>query len=342
MITVSSCSEPAWKAALEKYLSRASTRANAYKLVAAEFGYSVAYIKKMASILGLTSERHSRSFTFSEEEEQALVCACIVYARQGTPLTIPALAKVASIFADRGDDEPISRHFAYDFVERHKDEIRLREGKLTSPKRSLETMFEKTNKFIKDFEGWMSKEKLSEESIVVFDETIIGERALLPKVIGERRESGGGTINVIRTRERALGSYIPFSTPDGKTPFRVFIFNERTCHNLLIPKSPLVPSMEKGLRDTPYRLYLSSETGYINIALFDYIIEVFTAWWKVTHGDLECLLISDNLAIHKHKSIVDKAEGNGIHMLNIMAGSSHWFQVHDQLPFAILKKKNDM
>ena len=25
-------------------------------------------------------------------------------------------------------------------------------------------------------------------------------------------------------------------------------------------------------------------------------------------------------------------------MLNIMAGSSHWFQVHDQLPFAILKK----
>jgi len=24
-------------------------------------------------------------------------------------------------------------------------------------------------------------------------------------------------------------------------------------------------------------------------------------------------------------------------MLNIMAGSSHWFQVHDQLPFATLK-----
>ena len=26
-------------------------------------------------------------------------------------------------------------------------------------------------------------------------------------------------------------------------------------------------------------------------------------------------------------------------MLNIMPGSSHWFHVHDQLPFAILKKK---
>lgn len=26
-------------------------------------------------------------------------------------------------------------------------------------------------------------------------------------------------------------------------------------------------------------------------------------------------------------------------MLNIIAGSSHWFQVHDQLPFAVLKKK---
>ena len=41
----------------------------------------------------------------------------------------------------------------------------------------------------------------------------------------------------------------------------------------------------------------------------------------------------------KNTAIVEKAESNGIYMLNIMAGSSHWFQVHDQLPFAILKKK---
>ena len=38
--------------------------------------------------------------------------------------------------------------------------------------------------------------------------------------------------------------------------------------------------------------------------------------------------------------IVEEARHNGIHMLNIMPGSSHWFQVHDQLPFATVEKNS--
>ena len=48
-------------------------------------------------------------------------------------------------------------------------------------------------------------------------------------------------------------------------------------------------------------------------------------------------LINDNLSIHRNKDIVAEAEDNGIHMINIMPESSHWFKVHDQLPFARLK-----
>ncbi len=50
-------------------------------------------------------------------------------------------------------------------------------------------------------------------------------------------------------------------------------------------------------------------------------------------------MISDNLRIHCNKRIVATAMSKGIHMLNIMPGSSHWFQVHDQQPFGLLKKK---
>ena len=34
-----------------------------------------------------------------------------------------------------------------------------------------------------------------------------------------------------------------------------------------------------------------------------------------------------------------KAKSKGIRMFNIMPGSSHWFQVHDQKPFGMLKKR---
>ena len=68
-------------------------------------------------------------------------------------------------------------------------------------------------------------------------------------------------------------------------------------------------------------------------------MDEFTKWWTSTRPGLDCYLISDNLSIHRNEEIVADAEAKGIHMLNIMPGSSHWFQVHDQLPFAILKKK---
>ena len=101
----------------------------------------------------------------------------------------------------------------------------------------------------------------------------------------------------------------------------------------------LVPKNEFGLRNHPYRLYLASETGYLNNILFRRVIEEFTNWWRTTRPGLECHLVSDNLPIHRNRSIVDYAESNGIHMHNIMPGSSHWFQVHDQEPFGSLKKK---
>ena len=102
---------------------------------------------------------------------------------------------------------------------------------------------------------------------------------------------------------------------------------------------PIVPTVEKGLRDTPYRLFLSSATGYISIELFDRIMDAFIFWWTTTYPGVDCLLICDNLAIHKNKAIVDKIKRMGIHSLPIMPGSYHWFQVHDQEPFAVLKEK---
>ncbi len=45
---------------------------------------------------------------------------------------------------------------------------------------------------------------MNKASHFVFDEAIIGKSVSLHLVIGERRESGDGTINVYQTREKAL------------------------------------------------------------------------------------------------------------------------------------------
>jgi len=95
---------------------------------------------------------------------------------------------------------------------------------------------------------------------------------------------------------------------------------------------------ERGLREDPIRLYLQSETGYLNIDLFSYIMEEFTKRWKITRPGLDCFMICDNLSVHRSDDVVTTARLNGIHLINIMPGSSNWFQVHDQEPFGLLKK----
>ena len=85
-------------------------------------------------------------------------------------------------------------------------------------------------------------------------------------------------------------------------------------------------------------LFLSSKTGYISIELLILIMEAFNYCWATTQPSVDCILISDNLAIQRNSAIVAMAKSSGIHMISIMLGSSHLFQVHDQLLLAELKK----
>ena len=319
-----------WK--LIEYMSSAPTREDAYQRMAEDFGVSVDSVRNAASKAGLTSSRQSLRYAFTEREEEMLVCACLIYARQGTPFTVPVFAEVARTVAERDEGRPFSRHFVSDFVERHRDELTIDSGKITSPTRSSDTMLEQTQRFIDCLTELLATKKANKNNIIVFDETVIGVNHSLPLVIEETKGSAGGNINVVQVRESALGSYIPFSMVDGTTPFRVFITRTKEFHKLVDPEFAIAPAEEKGLRGSPHRLFLSSKTGYITTELLYCIMTEFTKWWTDTHPGLECFLISDNLSIHRNEIIVKEARRNGIHMLNIMPGSSHWFEDHDQLP----------
>ncbi len=329
-------------ALLAEFEGKAETRDHLYQRISAITGLSESSIRAAASRAGLTSSSRSLRCILSEEEEDALVEVCVMRTREGSPLTIPAFIKVASIFARKGENGPQLTHsFVRGFIKRHSDILCKRKGKITSPKRTYEAMLQKTEDFIDEVNNYMAGNRMNSSNIVVFDETIIGDTVSVPVVIGERRKSGGGTINVTYTRELALGCYIPFSMPDGSTPYRVYIFKSGDLKENEGILYALAPPCEKELRKVPHMVFLESEKGYLTAEHFDYIMDDFAKWWNTTRPGLECFLISDNLRIHTNSDLVTEAGTKGITMINIMAQSSHWFQVHDQQPFGGLKKKNE-
>ena len=105
------------------------------------------------------------------------------------------------------------------------------------------------------------------------------------------------------------------------------------------PEFTISPKKEKGLRETPHGLFLFSESGYFNTDMFKIIMDEFINWWTSTRPGLERYVISDNLSINKNSEMVSMTKSKGIHILNIMPRSSHWFQVHDQKPLSVPKKK---
>ncbi len=325
---------------LVEYEGKASTRDHIYQRLSLETGLSESSIRAAASRSGLTSSSRSLRCIFSEEEEDALVQVCVILAREGRPFTIPAFIRVASIFAEKENEESfLAYSFFRKFMKRHSDSLCKRKGIITSETRTYRAMLEKTEEFITLINSKLEKNTMNSKNIVVFDETVIGDDVSVPIVIGERRKSGGGNIHVSYTRDAALGCYIPFSMPDGTTPFRVYIFKSEELKEEGDILYALSPAEDRELRSHPHMIFLESEKGYLTTAHFRYIMDQFIEWWTSTRSGLECFLISDNLRIHTNKDIVMKAREKGIHMFNIMPGTSHWFQVHDQQPFGGLKKK---
>ena len=325
---------------VEELKSSPITRRGSYSTTAKETGKSVASVKMAASRAGLTSPEHNLKHAFSMEDELALVNVCIIKSRQGNPFTIRAFIRLASFTAGKTKrEEFFSYCFVKKFVKRHSDALRLKKGKVTSPARCIHSLLQKTEEFIDLLNNSMASKLMNQNNIVVFDESVIGDCVSQCKRLGERTDFGGNNINVYETRESALGTYIPFSLPDGSTPFRVFIVKTGKKGKQFSTDTALVPKKEKRILRRPHRLFLSSESGYISSEHFETIMAEFASWWQVTRPGLDCFMISDNLRIHCNKRIVATAMSKGIHMLNIMPGSSHWFQVHDQQPFGLLKKK---
>jgi len=109
--------------------------------------------------------------------------------------------------------------------------------------------------------------------------------------MGIRRNSGGGNINMFSKRGKALGCFIPFSLCDGSTHFRVFIFKVGSSGKAEADKRQNEPIVKVVSSPSVHRVYLSSSTGYVTIALMKCILNEFSKWWNKHHEGLNCYLV---------------------------------------------------
>ena len=311
-----------------------SLRHEAFSIVASKHG-------KKEATFRTWFHRHRDEFPefcptmkFGNETEELLVAICLQHAAIRVPLDFKCFQKICFELTQ----SQISRKYMKEFVGRHSDILSLRKGKLLSPKRRTVHLLHETDAFVDEWGYLIDKGLVHERNLFVCDESRIGFPGQEREVITLLNTTGSC---VEQWRGEALCTYLPFSRPDGSTPFRVYIFKnpnfEDESSMMEIPK-PNVTQASELANGVHRQLFLQNKTGYLDTALYKVILTEFHAWWVSIHPNLDCYILSDQLKVHRDADILQYSLDNHMYLWSIMAGTSHWFQVHNQYPFGLLKK----
>ncbi len=88
-------------------------------------------------------------------------------------------------FKGYSKERRMSRHFASDFINKNKETLCCRTGKVTSPARSSDVMDQETEKSIAEVEPLIDRSSINKKNLFAFDETLIGDPVGKQLRIGE-------------------------------------------------------------------------------------------------------------------------------------------------------------
>ena len=315
-----------WLETLDVLLANPKDRKTAFSDISELSEMDVSSFQKAYKKL---NPQFSSKTTFTPEEEDIIEIVCILKSKDHQPFNQKGLCLMAKCLFD----VDVGRKWAYGFLERHKETLSFEIPKPLSPIRARVSIVEETEHFIACWSILVKAHRITDQNLFVFDETRIGRDFTRDKRVSA---SGLGNPHQEIAKGQVFCTYVPFSRPDGSTPFRVYIFRKDEKRNNA--NDDIAGYLEpKHQRDCVQRLYLTSPTGYMTLENFRDIMAAFHKWWSDGHGSTNVFLLSDNLPAHANGEIVNEYYRKNVFMYNIMPGSSHWFQVHDSTPFASLK-----
>lgn len=265
----------------------------------------------------------------SPSMEDAVLGVICAFHSLDTPLDLPRVRKFLCGYV--GAD--VSESYTRNFLLKHRKDIRLGERSVLSKTRIDGTVAAQAGEFNRQFSGMRACRNFNLFNSFVCDETRIGRNpsgnlVVLDTLLCHR--------NDVQPRGESLATLIPFTNFIGETPFLVLIYkhegapgSKQTVH---------VPIGREGLRRSRHIMRLTSDTGYLTRELWADIMREFRAWWNSFHPGLELYLLFDNLGSHLDEDLIMKEMENLFYMWTIMKNTSHWFQVHDQYVFAVLKR----
>ena len=223
------------------------------------------------------------------------------------------------------------------WVARHKGELSTRACKALSDKRNAASVYDQVVDWSLQVEKFFKDHRVPPSSVLNYDEcrlVMCGEQLAIKRVQSKNRERP----NVVSTRNNTVASLLTFAAASGKPFLSVYVFRGRFGEEDTTTINFTISRVENRTRTTWPRFYGWTDTGFVDAPCFAAIMDLFCKEWRLQNPLGDAFLIGDQLAAHKQVDVVRAALRHGVHCWWLVANTSHWLQVLDDKPFALLKR----
>ena len=275
---------------------------------------------------------HHGNNILTPAEDLALVYAAQAFSHTNFLLTRPRLA---SLVLDLWGKE-VGQTWARSWVKRHREQLSSRTAKALADKRNSSSVFEEVLDWADQVEEVLKDRRLPPSAILTDDECrLVGgrDRLAVQRIQAADRERP----NAASTRGGTVASILTFVAADGAPFLSVYVFRARFGEGDAAATRFTLSRVQQRTRNTWLRLYGWTNTGFVDAATFAAVMAAFREEWRLRYPKKECMLSGDQLGAHRQVEVVRAAAKSNVLCWWLVANTSHWLQVLDDMCFVRLK-----
>jgi len=222
------------------------------------------------------------------------------------------------------------------WVKRHREQLSSRTAKALADKRNSSSVFEEVLDWADLVEEFLKDHRFPPSAILNYDEChLVGgrDRLAVQRIQAADRELP----NAASTRGGTVASILTFVAADGAPFLSVYVFRARFGEGDTAETRVTLSRVQQSTRNTWLGLYGWTDTGFVDAATFAAVMAAFCEEWRLRNPKKECMLSGDQLGAHRQVEVVRAAAKSNVLCWWLVANTSHWLQVLDDMCFVRLK-----
>jgi len=228
-------------------------------------------------------------------------------------------------------------HWYYNFIHRHKKHLCERTVKGIPLSRVSHTVLDDTKAFTATFLEYLNQFHFNSNHIINADETRL---SIDGNIFSEKRIESISKYKHAQISPGYLSSagLVTFAEASGQIILSVYILSANFDETRSTKTSYPIRQFKKQLRNDWERVYLFTETSYLNDQAWNAIMDYYCSLTQERYHGVDSLLLLDKLGAHMQPTTVQKCRKKGIHTIFFPANASHFIQPLDDLCFTNFKR----